>query len=59
MKTVSLEPANFELLELYHRNVQSLNRLTQLNFNTYAIILRKKSEIVREIFSPALEIRCS
>ena len=57
MKTVSLEPANFELSELYHRNVQSLNRLAQLNFNTEAIISRKKSEIVGEIFSPALEIR--
>ena len=27
-----LEPANFELSELYHRDVQSLNRLAQLNF---------------------------
>ena len=59
MKTVSLEPANFELSELYHRNVQSLNCLTKLNFNTSAIILRKKSEIVEEIFSSALEIRFS
>ena len=57
MKTVSLEPANFELSELYHRNVQSLNNLAQLNFNAYAIILRKKSEIFGEILSPALEIR--
>ena len=37
MKTLSLEPANFELSELYHRNVQSLNRLAHLN--TSAIIL--------------------
>ena len=63
METVSLEPANFELSKLYHRNVQSLNCLAQprvqLNFNTKAIILRKKSEIVGEIFSPALEIRFS
>ena len=59
MKTVSLEPANFKLSELYHRNVQSLNRLAQLNFNTQAIISQKKSEIVGEIFSPALEIRFS
>ena len=44
------EPANFELLELYHRDVQSLNRLAQLNFNTKAMILRKKSEIVGKIF---------
>ena len=57
MKLASLEPANFELSELYHRDVQSLNRLSQLNFNTETIILRKKSEIVGEIFSPALEIR--
>ena len=30
----SLEPANFELSELYHRDVQSLNCLAQVNFNT-------------------------
>ena len=57
MKTGTLQPANFKHSELYHRDVQSLNRLAQLNFNAYAIILRKKSEIVLEIFSPALEIR--
>ena len=33
-KLASLEPANFELSEIYHRDVQSLNRLAQLNFNT-------------------------
>ena len=47
MKIVSLEPANFELSKLYHKNVQSLNRLAQLNFNTQAIISGvKSSEIV-------------
>ena len=29
----ALEPANFELSELYHRDVQSLNNFPQLNFN--------------------------
>ena len=33
-KTSSLEPSNFELSELYHRDVQSLSRLAQLNVNT-------------------------
>ena len=33
-KLANLEPANFELSELYHRDAQSLNRLAQLNFNT-------------------------
>ena len=32
-KLASLEIANFELSELYDRDVQSLNRLAQLNFN--------------------------
>ena len=57
MRTESLRPANFELSELYHRNVQSLNLSAQLNFYTQTIILRKNSKIVGEIFSPALEIR--
>ena len=56
-QVLKLETGNFELSELYHRDVQSLSRLAQLNFNSQAIILRKKSEIVGEIFSPALEIR--
>ena len=50
MKTVSLEPANFELSELYHRDVQSLNRVPQIKFNTSAVIFHKKSEIVGEFF---------
>ena len=29
----SLEPASFELSKLYHRDVQSLTRLAQLNVN--------------------------
>ena len=28
------EPANFELLELYYWDVESLNRFVQPNFNT-------------------------
>ena len=56
-KLASLEPANFELSKLYYRDVQSLSRLAQLNFSIKTVILRKKSEIVGEIFSPALEIR--
>ena len=35
MKTVGLEPAKFELSEVYHRNVQSLNRLAQLNLSNH------------------------
>ena len=31
--TGSIEPANIELLELYHRDVQYLKRLAQLNCN--------------------------
>ena len=42
MKTVSLEPANFEISVLYHRNVQSLNRLAQLIFNTLSNHFEKK-----------------
>ena len=44
MKTVSLEPANFELSKIYHRNGQSLNRLAQQNFNTKVIILQKRAK---------------
>ena len=33
MKTGKLEPANVELSELCDRDVQSLNRLAQLNFD--------------------------
>ena len=50
------QPINFELSELNHRDVQSLNRLAQLNFNIWAIVLQIKSEIVGEIFSPALKV---
>ena len=43
MKTVSLEPPNFELSELYHRNFQSLNHLTQLNVKQSFYEKRAKS----------------
>ena len=33
-KVASLEPANFELSKLYHQDVQSLSRFSQLNFDT-------------------------
>ena len=46
MKIASLEPANFELFKLYHRDAQSLNRLVQLNFDTLSNYFTKKSEIV-------------
>ena len=35
----------------------SLNVICHLAFNTSAVILREKSEIVGEIFSPALEMQ--
>ena len=57
LKLASLEPANFEPSQLYDRDVKSLNRLAQLNFNSKQSFLRKKSEIVGETFSPALKIR--
>ena len=57
MKTWRFRTSQLELSELYHRNVQPLNRLAQLNFDTQAIISRRKSEIVGENFSPALEIQ--
>ena len=51
MKTVSLEPANFELLELYHRDVQSLNQPFGTAKHLYlSNHFTKKSAIVREIF---------
>ena len=37
--------------KIYQGNFQSLHRLAQLFLDTSAVILRKKSEIVREIFS--------
>ena len=46
MKLASLEPANSELSELYNRDVQSFNRLAQLNLSNH---FTKK-----EFFSPAL-----
>ena len=48
---VSFDPANFEMSKIYHGNFQSLCRLAQLFLDTWAVILRKKSEIVGEIFS--------
>ena len=51
MKTGKNQPTlSFRNYITEHRDVQSLNRLTQLNFNTQAIILRKKREIVGEFF---------
>ena len=47
---LNLEPADFELSELYHRDVQSLNRLAQLNFNIKAIILRKRAKSLKKFF---------
>ena len=37
--------------KIYQGNFQSLYRMAQLFFDTLAVILRKKSEIVGEIFS--------
>ena len=42
--------ANFEMSKIYQGNFQSLCRLAQLFLDTSAVILRKKSEIVGEIF---------
>ena len=50
MKLACLELAIFKHSKLYHRYVQSLNRLVQLNLNAYTVILPKKSEIVEEFF---------
>ena len=57
MKLASLEPANFELSKLYHRDVQSLSRLAQQTLTHKQSFYEEKSEIVGEIFSPALENR--
>ena len=47
---VSVDPAaNFEMSKIYQGNFQFLCHLAQLFLNTWAVILRKKSEIV-EIF---------
>ena len=47
---VSFDPANFEMSKIYQGNFQSLCRLAQLFLDTWAVILRKKSEIFGEIF---------
>ena len=41
--------------KIYQRNVQSSCHLAQVFLDTSAFILQKKSEIVEEIFFPALE----
>ena len=50
------DPANFEMSKIYQGNFQSLCRLAQLFFNTSAVILQKKSEIVGGNFFPALKM---
>ena len=47
---VSFDPANFKVSKIYQGNFQSLRRSPQLFLDTSAVILRKKSEIVGEIF---------
>ena len=54
---VSFDPANFDVSEKYEGNVQSSCHLAQLFLDTLAFILRKKCEIVEEIFSLALEMQ--
>ena len=53
----SFDLVNFNVSEIYEGNVQSQCHLAQLFVDTLAVILRKKSEIVGEIFSPALEMQ--
>ena len=47
---VSFDPVNFEMSKIYQGNFQSSYRLAQLFLDTFAVILWKKSEIVRENF---------
>ena len=54
---VSFNPTDFEVSKIYQGNVQSLCCLAHFFFNTLAVISRKESEIVGEIFSPALEMQ--
>ena len=53
---MSFDPANFDVSEIYEGNVQPYCHLAQLFLDTLAVILREKSEIIGEIFSPALEM---
>ena len=46
----SLEPANYELSELYDRDVQSLDRLAQLNFNTSESLYEKRAKSLENFF---------
>ena len=46
-----LQPADFETSKIYQGNFQSLCSLAQLFLDTLAVSLRKKSQIVKKIFS--------
>ena len=50
LNLVSFDPANFEVSKVYQRNVQFSYRLARLFVDTFSIILRKKSEVVRNFF---------
>ena len=54
---VSFDPANFEMSKIYQGNLQSLCRLAQLFLNALAVISKRKSDIVGEIFFPTLEMQ--
>ena len=54
--TTVLHLHNFDVSEIYEGNVQSYCYLAQLFLDTLVVILRK-SEIVGEFFSPALEMQ--
>ena len=54
---VSFDPANLEMSKIYQGTFQSSCRLAQLFLGTSAVILPKKSEIVGEIFFPALKMQ--
>ena len=54
---VSFDPANFEMSKVYQENFQSSCRLAQLFLDTSAVIVRKKSQIVKENFFPALKMQ--
>ena len=49
-ETVSLEPANFELSELYHRNVQSLNRLAEETLILKQSFYEKRAKSLEKFF---------
>ena len=46
-----VNPANFEMPEIYQVNFQSLCRLQKLFLDTSAVILWKKSESLEKFFS--------